>query len=104
MAEEKEPYIVCLDPDSGLIYTLGLITNEVHVEKEIPPKIREKAKFTLKQLASLRDSSNTKWWFHPSSVDPYRRRRLESYLIHPDSAKYPSYEAHSALSLAFADE
>ena len=48
MSEDKEPYIVCLDPESGQIYSLNLLTQDVHVEKDVPPKIKEIAKHTIK--------------------------------------------------------
>mgnify|MGYP006976744198 CR=1 FL=1 len=102
-SKNKEPYIICLDPDSGQIYSLGLISYDIHIEKDLPPKIKEKAKNTIKQLSFLRDASTTKWWFRSEEAYAYRRRKLLSYLIHQDCSKYPTFEAHSSLSLAFAD-
>lgn len=103
MSKQKIPYIVCLDPDSGQIYTLSLTNYDVHIERNLPAKIKEKAKSTMKQLSFLRDSSSTKWWFHSHDSECYRRRKLPNYLIHQDCSRYPIFEAHSKLSLAFSD-
>jgi hypothetical protein len=103
MSKSKIPYIVCLDPDSGQIYTMSLTTYDVHIEKNLPAKIKEKAKLTMKQLTFLKDSFTTKWWFRSHESECFRRRKLPSYLLHQDCLRYPTYEAHSKLSLAFSD-
>ena len=54
-SQEREPYLVCLDPESAQIYTLGLLSYNVHIEKDIPPKIKNKAKEALRRLSDLRD-------------------------------------------------
>jgi hypothetical protein len=101
-SQEKEPYLVCLDPESGQVYTLGLLSYNVHIEKDVPAKIKNKAKEALRRLSDLRDQPGIKWWFKSEAVQMYRRRRLPIYLIQEDCPRYPTYEAHSNLSLAFS--
>ena len=102
-SRDKEPYLVCLDPESGQVYTLGLFSNIVNVESLLPIKIRERAKVALRRLAYLRESPGARWWFKSEATQIYRRRRLPIYLIQQDCARYPTYEAHSNLSLAFKE-
>lgn len=101
--KDKEPYLVCLDPETGQVYTLGLFSSNVRVEKDLPLKIRERAKVALRRLSFLKEGSDIRWWFKSEATQIYRRRRLPIYLIQEDCAKYPTYEAHSNLSLAFSE-
>ncbi len=101
--QDKEPFLVCLDPETGQVYSLGLLSYHVHIEKDLPVKVRERAKTALRRLAFLKEGSGMRWWFKSESAQLYRRRRLPIYLIQEDCARYPTYEAHSNLSLAFSE-
>lgn len=98
-----ERFLICVDPNSHQIYTIGLTTNIIHIEKEVPPNIKEKARNALKQLAFLRDGAKYKWWFQSEAAQAYRRRPLPYYLLHPDCKIFPTFENHSNFSLAFKD-
>lgn len=56
-----EKWLLCVDPDSHQIYTLNLITNEVHIEKDAPPYIRKSALKTIDDIETLLHLNDASW-------------------------------------------
>ena len=96
---EYEEFMICVDPESHLIYTLGLKTKMINIEDDVPSNIKEKAEVALKQLSLLRDDSKHQWRFQSNAAQEYRRREIPSSALLQSRRKvlYPTFEAHSKL-------
>ena len=99
-----EKYIICVDPESKHVYTLGLNSNTVVIEWNVPMSFRERARKSLKMLKDLtRDNTTYNWWFYSDAARHYQRRKFPKHLLKPDMTKYPVYLKLSKISLAFQD-
>ena len=94
---EYEEFMICVDPESHLIYTLGLKTKIINIEDNVPSNIKEKAEVALKQLLLLRDDSKHQWRFQSNAAQEYRRREIpySALLQSYNKFLYPTFKTHS---------
>jgi phosphatidylinositol-4,5-bisphosphate 3-kinase len=97
-----QEYLICLDPDTRIIYSINLVTYQVHIEQDVPESVKQKAAEAVEQMYSLRDPVGPTWIFHSAEARRYRRRKIPPYLLHRDAGNYPVILIESSLSGAFA--
>ena len=101
--QHTEKFLVCIDPKSTQIYSIGLISEKIILEINVPIDVRQRVKNNLEEMDDLIDVNNLKWWYQSNDSKDFRKRKLPMYLLHPDSTKFPCFYQSSDLSLAFAD-
>jgi len=96
-----DTFLICLDPRTYQIYSIGLQSKLVVVEIDVPLKIRAKALKANKELERLKPTEGGHWWFGSSQSRVFRKRLIPKYFIHQDSHLYPRYFQFFDISLAF---
>ena len=96
-----DTFLVCLDPASYQIYSIGLSSKMLVIEIDVPLKIRERALKTIRELKELKPADTINWWFKSSQSRLFRKRMVPRYFMHKENHLYPRYFQFFDISQAF---
>jgi len=95
--------VLCIDPDSKLLYRYNLTTDEYlleHSSHSTTIKIAE----DLITVETLRAFELCEWEFASEACEKYRRRRLRPALLVKSASKFPVFTTPKQLSSALSDK
>ena len=81
----SDKFLICVDPDSYQVFSIGLNSRILVLEIDVPLSMRQKAINVIKEKKILTDSGGVNWWLRSKEGWAFRRRDLPKYLIHQDA-------------------